>query len=103
MNQDSSGIKRFPQPTERVSEPGYVPISISHTQAILSYIVKTHGKPHNNPGYAVRRMPYDIEFRPIARVRPCPCDAKFSPGDEYGICILILGADKHGKTTISTT
>ncbi len=102
MNQDSSGIKRFPQPTVRVSELGYVPISISHTQAILSYIVTTHGKPHNLDMQCAE-CHSTIEFRPIARVRPYPCDAKFSPGDEYGICILILGADKHGKTTISTT
>src|SRR5712692_5024308 len=79
MNQNFSGIKRFPQPTVRVSELGDVPISISHTQAILSYIVTTHGKPHNLDMQCAE-CHSTIEFRPIARVRPYPCDAKFSPG-----------------------
>ena len=102
MNQDFSGIKRFPQPTVRVSELGYVPIFMSHTQAILSYMVTTHGKPHNLAMQCAEchtissfgRLP---AFGHIHATQSSP------PDDEYGICILILGADKHGKTTISTT
>src|SRR5260370_25923401 len=98
MNQDFSGIKRFPQPTVRVSELGYVPIFMSHTQAILSYMVTTHGKPHNLAMQCAECHTIS-SFGQLPAFGHIHATQNPPPHHEHGIPLFILAAHNHPKNT----